>query len=69
MYRANPKQVRKVFPLKEMYHKIPHESWYSKSLKVADQGIKIFGTAKGLYEIGSAIASGVRAAAPMLALL
>jgi len=52
-----------------MYHKIPRETWYSKSLKVADQGIKIFGTAKGLYEIGSAIASGVRAAAPMLALL
>ena len=52
-----------------MYYKVPKESWFQKGLKVADQGIKIFGTAKGIYEVGSAIATGARAVAPMLALL
>ncbi len=52
-----------------MYYKHPQESWFQKGLKVADQGIKIFGTAKGIYEVGSAIATGARAVAPMLALL
>ena len=59
-----------------MYYKHPHENWFTKSVRVADQGIKIAGTMKGIYEIGSAVASGARmaamgarAAAPMLALL
>ena len=52
-----------------MYHKVPKESWLQKGLKVADQGLKIFGRAKGIYEVGSAIATGARAVAPMLALL
>ncbi len=52
-----------------MYYKHPHENWFQKGLRVADQGLKIFGTAKGIYEVGSALAAGARAAAPMLALL
>ena len=52
-----------------MYKQLPRESWFAKGIRVADQGLKIFGTAQGLYQVGSAIATGVRGAAPMLALL
>ena len=52
-----------------MYYKHPHENWFQKRLRVADQGLKVVGTAKGIYEVGSAIATGARAVAPMLALL
>ncbi len=56
-----------------MYHKVAHESWFHKGLRFADQGVKIMGTAKGLYEAGSALAAGLRGAyqvaAPMMALL
>ena len=56
-----------------MIHKIPHESWLTKGARVAEQGLKIYGTARGIYEAGSAIASGVRSAyqiaSPMLAML
>jgi len=52
-----------------MIHKIPHENWFQKGLRYADQGLKVIGTAKGIYDAGMFLASGVRAAAPMLALL
>lgn len=56
-----------------MYKQHPRESFLSKSLKVADQGLKIWGTAQGLYHAGSAIAGGVRTAmqvaGPALAML
>ena len=52
-----------------MYKRIPHENFLQKGIKYAEQGLKIFGTAKGIYEVGSAIATGGRAAAPALALL
>ena len=58
---------------KGMYYKIPHENWLQKGIKAAEGGLKIYGTAKGLYEAGSAIASGLRGAyqvaSPMLAML
>jgi len=52
-----------------MYYKHPHENWFQKGIRIADQGLKIVGTAKGIYEVGSAIPTGARAVAPMLALL
>ena len=56
-----------------MIHKIPHESWLQKGAKAVEQGLKIYGTARGVWEAGSAIASGVRSAyqiaSPMLAML
>ena len=56
-----------------MYYKHPHENWFQKGIRAVEGGLKIYGTARGLYEAGSAIASGVRAgyqvAAPMIALL
>ena len=52
-----------------MYQKIPHETWFRKGVRMVDQGLKIFGTAKGLYEAGSAIATGARALGPMLAMI
>ena len=55
-----------------MYYKLPRESWMQKGIKV-EGGLKIYGTAKGVYEAGSAIATGLRGAyqvaSPMLALL
>ena len=56
-----------------MYHKVPHENWFQKGIRVAEGGLKIYGTARGLYEAGSALATGLRSAyqvaGPMLALL
>ena len=56
-----------------MYYKHPHESWMQKGIKTVEGGFKIYGTARGVYEAGSAIATGLRAgyqiAAPMMALL
>ena len=52
-----------------MYYKHSHENWFQKGLRVADQGLKIAGTVQGMYQVGSAIATGIRGAAPMLALL
>jgi len=56
-----------------MYQKHPHESWIQKGIKAVEGGLKIFGTARGVYEAGSAIALGLRGAyqvaSPMLALL
>ena len=52
-----------------MYYKHPHENWFQKGLRYADQGLRVYGTAKGIYEVGSAIASGVRMAAPMMAMI
>ena len=50
----------------KMYYKHPHENWLQKGLRYADQGLKVFGTAKGLYDAGRAV-YGV--AAPALAML
>ena len=56
-----------------MYHKVPQETFLQKGLKVVNQGLKIYGTAKGLYDAGSAIYGGLRSAyqvaGPMLALM
>ena len=56
-----------------MYYKIPHENWLQKGTRMAENGLKLYGTAKGLYDAGSAIASGLRSAyqvaSPMLAML
>jgi hypothetical protein len=52
-----------------MYTRVPHENFLQKGLKYAEQGLKVLGTAKGIYEVGSAIATGVRAVGPALALL
>ena len=46
-----------------MYHKIPRENWFQKGIRYADQGLKLIGTAGGIYEVGSTIAGGVRVAA------
>ena len=49
-----------------MYKRIPHEKFLQKGIKCAEQGLTIFGTAKGIYDVGSAIATGIRAAAPAI---
>ena len=56
-----------------MYKQIPHENWFQKGIKAAEGGLRIYSTARGLYEAGSALATGIRSAyqvaSPMLALL
>jgi hypothetical protein len=56
-----------------MYHKLPKESWFDKGLRAVEGGLKIYGTARGLYEAGSALATGLRSAyqvaGPMLAMI
>ena len=56
-----------------MYHKITYENWLQKGIRVTEGALKIYGSARGLYEAGSAIASGVRSAyqiaGPALAML
>ena len=59
-----------------MYYKHPHENWFQKGIHAVEGGLKIYGTARGVYEAGTAIASGLRgvyqvaqAASPALALL
>ena len=53
-----------------MAHQVqPHESFFDKSVRLANQGVNILGTLKAVYEGGKFIAGGVRAAAPLLAML
>ena len=56
-----------------MYHKIPHENWLSKGIRHAEGALKVYGTARGLWEMGSAVAGGLRSAyqvaGPALAML
>ena len=56
-----------------MYYKHPQDNWFQKGIRATEGALKIYGTARGVYEAGSAIASGIRTgyqvAAPMMALL
>ena len=54
-----------------MLTKHPRQGFLSKALHFTDQGLKMYGTARGLYSMATGIASGVRSAyqvaAPMMA--
>ena len=39
---------------KEMYHKLLKKSWFDTGIKAVEGGLKICGTARGLYEASSA---------------
>ena len=56
-----------------MYYKHPHENWLQKGVRATEGALKIYGTARGVYEAGSALVSGLgaayRVAAPALAML
>ena len=52
-----------------MYHKQPHENWLQKGVRVADQGLKMYGTAQGLYNMYQGLRGAYQVAAPMLAML
>ena len=71
--RLAPSESEKDRSKERMYKQIPHESWFQKGIRATEQGLQIYGVAKGVYEAGSAIAGGVRSAyqvaAPLLALL
>jgi hypothetical protein len=51
----------------------PKEGFFDKGLRIANQGLSIIGTAKGLYEAGSTLYAGARGVAavagPALALM
>ena len=56
-----------------MYYKIPHENWLQKGIRATEGALRIYGTAQGVYQAGSAIAAGARSAyaiaGPALAML
>ena len=56
-----------------MYYKHPHGKWFQKGMRAVEGGLKIYGTAQGVYQAGQAIATGIRSgyqvAAPMLAMI
>lgn len=53
--------------------KPPPESFLDKSVRIANQGVAIMGTLKGLYDTGKMVAGGLGTAAsyarPLMALL
>ena len=52
-----------------MYRKLPHENFLQKGMKIADQGLKMYGTAQGLYNMYQGLRGAYQVAAPMLAML
>ena len=52
-----------------MYYKHPHENILKKGMKFADQGLKMYGTAQGLYNMYQGLRGAYQVAAPMMALL
>ena len=56
-----------------VHQKLPPESFFDKSVRVANQGVQIMGTLKGAWEAGRSIYGGLSAAAtyarPLLALM
>ena len=52
-----------------MHIKQPEESFFNKSVRLANQGVQIMGTMKGLYDAGKFVYGGIQAARPLLALL
>ena len=52
-----------------MYYKHPHENFLQKGMKIADQGLKMYGTAQGLYNMYQGLRGAYQVAAPMLAML
>ena len=55
---------------------LPQEGYFNKGLRIANQGLQIVGTAKGIYEAGQTIYGGMQAvgrlaaiAGPALAIL
>ncbi len=56
-----------------MYQKIPPESFLDKSMRVANQGVQLMGTLKGVWDAGRTIYGGLSTAAayarPLLALM
>ena len=52
-------------------HKVaePEQHWLSKVKNTIDSGLKVYGTARGLYEAGSAIAGAARVVGPYLSML
>ena len=56
-----------------MYQKVPPESFMDKSMRVANQGVQLMGTLKGVWAAGRTIYGGLSTAAtyarPLLALM
>jgi len=52
-----------------MHIKQPDESFFNKSVRLANQGISLMGTMQGLYSAGKFVYGGLQAARPLLALI
>ena len=61
--------MKQILPLNKIHQKQPEESFFNKSVRIANSGVQLMGTMKGLYDAGKFIYGGVQAAKPLLALL
>ena len=52
-----------------MHQKQPEESFFNKSVRIANSGLELMGTMKGIYETGRFVYGGLQAARPLLSLL
>ena len=52
-----------------MHQVHPTESFFNKSVRIANGAISTVGTLKGLYDAGKVVYGGMRAVGPMLAML
>ena len=63
--------LEETIPNNKMVHAVraPHESFFNKSVRLANQGVQIMGTLKGVYDAGKMIYAGAQTVAPLLAML
>ena len=47
----------------------PNDTFFNKSVRVANQGVQLMGQVKGAWEAGKFLYSGLQAARPLLAFL
>ena len=52
-----------------MHQKQPEESFFNKSVRLANQGVQLMSTMKGLYNGAKFVYGGLQTARPLLALL
>ena len=52
-----------------MHQRPPPESFLDKSVRIANQGLGILSTMKGVWDAGKMIGGGLSTVAPMMALL
>ena len=67
---AHPRPSKLFPPYHKMRQKIlPSEGFLDKGIRLANSATSLIGSAKGIYEAGRYVYSGLQAARPLLALM